>query len=81
MGSIEVSVRPQVAEPKLKFSADANTEAYARNLDAEDPLRSFRDKFIIPSKANLKSKGLSKPGETSRDVDHFSLFNLPVRFC
>lgn len=66
MGSIEVSVRPKVSEVKPKFSAEANTEAYAKSLDAEDPLRSFRDKFIIPSKANLKAKGLNKPG-TSRD--------------
>lgn len=34
---------------------------YAESLDAEDPLREFRDQFVIPSKADLKRKTLSVP--------------------
>lgn len=72
-------------EPKAKqsFPPDAVTREYAESLDAADPLRAFRDKFIIPSKENLKTKKLAKPGlltnakETSRpdtDCIFFSSF-------
>jgi kynureninase len=47
---------------KIDFPAEADTAEYARQLDSLDPLRTFRDKFIIPSKANLKAKRLTKPG-------------------
>lgn len=56
MGSIEATT------PKPTFEGDSNTLEYAKALDAKDPLRSFRDKYIIPSKANIKSKVLAKPG-------------------
>lgn len=49
--------------PKPAFPAEAATQEYAASLDAADPLREFRDKFIIPSKANLATKKLAKPGE------------------
>lgn len=56
---------PSKVESKPQFPADADSESYAQQLDSQDPLRSFRDKFIIPSKANLKSKALAKPGKFS----------------
>jgi kynureninase len=51
--------------PKPVFPAEAASLEYAASLDAADPLRGFRDQFIIPSKANLATKKLAKPGETS----------------
>lgn len=56
---------PSKVESKPQFPADADSSSYAQQLDSQDPLRSFRDKFIIPSKANLKSKALAKPGKFS----------------
>lgn len=53
---------PSKVESKPQFPAEADSESYARQLDSQDPLRSFREKFIIPSKANLRSKVLAKPG-------------------
>ncbi|KAJ5105227.1 hypothetical protein NUU61_002574 [Penicillium alfredii] len=51
--------------PKPIFPAEAASKEYAASLDAADPLREFRDKFIIPSKANLATKKLAKPGLSS----------------
>lgn len=48
---------------KPVFPAEAASQEYAASLDAADPLRGFRDQFIIPSKANLATKKLAKPGE------------------
>lgn len=48
---------------KPTFPPEANTEQYAQSLDAQDHLRSFREKFIIPSKANIRTKKLEKPGQ------------------
>lgn len=39
-------------------SAEANGRAYAVQLDANDPLKSFRNEFLIPT--NIKS-GMSFP--------------------
>jgi kynureninase len=47
---------------KPSFPPEANTKDYARSLDAQDSLRSFREKFIIPSKANINTKKLAKEG-------------------
>jgi kynureninase len=58
MGSI--ATEEHVAKPT--FPAEANTLEYAQSLDAKDHMRGFRDKFIIPSKANIKTKKLAKPG-------------------
>jgi hypothetical protein len=44
------------------FPSHAATEEYAKTLDNEDSLHKFREKFIIPSVANVKSKKLAKPG-------------------
>lgn len=53
-----------VKSPKPVFPAEALTKEYAVSLDKTDPLRALRDEFIIPSKANLASKKLAKPGKT-----------------
>jgi kynureninase len=61
MGSVLPS-HPVMTLEKPSFPPGADTEEYALSLDAEDHLQSFRDKFIIPSKGNIKSKKLVKPG-------------------
>lgn len=47
--------------PPLHYASDirAYKKEYAEALDAQDPLRSFRDEFIIPSKKDLKRKTLA----------------------
>lgn len=47
--------------PPLPYKDDirAHTKEYAEALDAQDPLRQFRDEFIIPSKKDLKRKTLA----------------------
>jgi kynureninase len=39
----------------------AYTKEYAEELDERDPLREFRDQFIIPSKKDLARKQLANP--------------------
>ncbi|OGM40713.1 kynureninase [Aspergillus bombycis] len=51
-----------VKSSKPIFPENAGSKEYAASLDAADPLASFREKFIIPSKANINSKKLAKPG-------------------
>jgi hypothetical protein len=60
MGSIANEERQSMKNPSFPF--EANTIEYAKSLDAKDHLRSFREKFIIPSKSNIKSKRVVKPG-------------------
>jgi hypothetical protein len=63
MGSIATEQSPlKMAKPS--FPSEANTKEYAQSLDAKDHMRSFREKFIIPSKANVKSKRVAKPGKS-----------------
>lgn len=47
-----------------KFPPETSTAAFAQALDTQDPLRSLRDDFIIPTKASLKKQALdgSIPG-------------------
>ena len=45
----------------MQFSAD---EDFARHLDAEDPLRAFRDKFHLP----LGKDGKPNPTRTTVEV-------------
>jgi kynureninase len=47
------------AGDKPEFPADAGSIDYARQLDAQDKLSSFRDKFNIPTRGSLKKKALS----------------------
>jgi len=42
----------------IQFGDDLSRE-YALKLDREDPLSHFREDFIIPTKADLKSKTLA----------------------
>lgn len=48
--------------PPLDYQDDirAYSREYAEALDAQDPLRQFRDEFIIPSKQDLKRKTLAE---------------------
>lgn len=60
MGSRQ-HVRDIQSGPPLPYADDirAYKKEYAEALDAQDPLRSFRDEFIIPSKKDLKRKTLA----------------------
>jgi hypothetical protein len=60
MGSRQ-HVRDIKSGPPLHYADDirAYKKEYAEALDAQDPLRSFRDEFIIPSKNDLKRKTLA----------------------
>jgi kynureninase len=46
---------------------DTDSEDHARSLDAADPLRDFRAKFIIPTRASLQARSfpLSSPVQTA----------------
>lgn len=41
----------------------AQTREYAAFLDSQDPLKHIRKEFLIPSKADLKSKTLVTQGQ------------------
>ena len=56
--SIETLTPPS----EYDFAAEANTLEYAQSQDAKDELRHLRSEFIIPSKTNLRSRNLAKPG-------------------
>ena len=60
MGSRQHLRSIQTGSP-LPFQDDirAYTREYAEALDAQDPLRQFRNEFIIPSRKDLKRKTLS----------------------
>jgi kynureninase len=60
MGSLGTEDLQQVRKPT--FPDEANILEYAKLLDSKDHLRSFRNQFIIPSKANIKTKKVVKPG-------------------
>jgi kynureninase len=53
------------------FPHNAETEAYAISQDEADPLRPFREKFIIPTKSGLKHASiqpqLNEPGRAESD--------------
>lgn len=54
-------VRDILSGPPLPYKDDirAYSKEYAQALDAKDPLRDFREEFIIPSKKDLKRKTLA----------------------
>jgi kynureninase len=54
---------------KHVFPTDADSLAYAQSLDEQDPLRSFRSKFIIPTKASLKAQSYPTPAPTAEDEE------------
>ncbi|KAL4791664.1 kynureninase [Aspergillus venezuelensis] len=64
---------------KPVFPEDAATKEYAASLDAADPLASFREKFIIPSKANIASKRLAKPNLSKEPCIYFCGNSLGVQ--
>lgn len=41
-----------------KFPTEANTLAFAQQLDSQDSIRHLRDEFIIPTKASLRKTAL-----------------------
>jgi kynureninase len=44
----------------IKFPQDANSLEYARKLDRQESLRSYRDQFRIPTKRSLKRKAVTR---------------------
>ncbi|PYH47565.1 kynureninase [Aspergillus saccharolyticus JOP 1030-1] len=50
------------------------TRDYAQSLDAQDPLRHFRQEFLIPSKKDLKRKTLAAPDENDEEDDQRSIY-------
>ncbi|KAE8326516.1 pyridoxal phosphate-dependent transferase [Aspergillus sergii] len=68
-----------VKSSKPVFPENAGSKEYAASLDAADPLASFRDKFIIPSKANINSKKLAKPGLSSDPCIYFCGNSLGIQ--
>src|SRR3954454_8405117 len=56
------------------------TKQHAENLDAQDPLRHFRQEFIIPTKADLKRKTLAKPPhEESEECTYLCVNSLGLQ--
>jgi kynureninase len=76
MGSIATE-QPSTAVAKPTFPSEANTKEYAQSLDAKDPMRQFREKFIIPSKANIRAKKVAKPGRSTSTSANPSLARDP----
>ncbi|KAJ5917093.1 Kynureninase 2 [Penicillium tannophilum] len=68
-----------VKAPKHVFPAEAACKEYAASLDAADTLRELRDLFIIPSKANLSSKKLAKPGLSKEPSIYFCGNSLGIQ--
>ncbi|ETN37426.1 kynureninase [Cyphellophora europaea CBS 101466] len=67
---------PQSQCPKQHhtFPSEADSLAYAQSLDANCPMRKFRNEYIIPSKDNLKSKDikdLSVPADPTDPAIYF----------
>ncbi|KAJ6171439.1 Kynureninase 2 [Penicillium chermesinum] len=68
-----------VKATKPVFTAEAATKEYAASLDEADLLKDLRDQFIIPSKANLASKKLAKPGLSKEDSIYFCGNSLGIQ--
>ncbi|KAL2870421.1 kynureninase [Aspergillus lucknowensis] len=64
---------------KPAFPENATSKEYAASLDAADPLASFREKFIIPSKANIASKKLAKPNLSQEPCIYFCGNSLGIQ--
>ncbi|GES59466.1 kynureninase [Aspergillus terreus] len=64
---------------KPSFPDNAASKEYAASLDAADPLASFRDQFIIPSKANIACKKLAKPNLSSEPCIYFCGNSLGIQ--
>lgn len=59
MGSQQHSRDLKTGPTPYKDDIDASKLEYAQALDAQDPLRNFRDEFIIPSVKDLQRKKLA----------------------
>ncbi|KAL4895579.1 kynureninase 2 [Aspergillus ambiguus] len=70
---------PGIKHLKPSFPENAATLEYAASLDAADPLASFREQFIIPSKANIACKRLAKPNLSSEPCIYFCGNSLGVQ--
>ncbi|KAI9368223.1 pyridoxal phosphate-dependent transferase [Aspergillus egyptiacus] len=64
---------------KPAFPENAASKEYAVSLDAADPLARFRDKFIIPSKANIAAKKLAKPNLSNEPCIYFCGNSLGIQ--
>ncbi|EAU39404.1 conserved hypothetical protein [Aspergillus terreus NIH2624] len=64
---------------KPSFPDNAASKEYAASLDAADPLASFRDQFIIPSKANIACKRLAKPNLSPEPCIYFCGNSLGIQ--
>jgi kynureninase len=53
---------------------------YAEALDVQDPLRSFRDEFIIPSKKDMKRKTLVSENSAYQSPLYIQAFILTFSF-
>ncbi|KAJ5726693.1 Kynureninase 2 [Penicillium malachiteum] len=79
MTASEVNKTNGVKMSKPVFTTTAASKQYAAALDSEDPLRELRDLFIIPSKANLASKKLAKPGLSEDPCIYFCGNSLGIQ--
>jgi kynureninase len=52
-------VKTSRAGRKPEFPPEAKSIDYARQLDAQDKLKSFRSDFNIPTKGSLKKRALN----------------------
>ena len=52
--------------PKQAYPNNASSEEHAHTLDTQDPLRHFRDQFIIPTKTSIKATSLFSPTESTK---------------
>lgn len=81
MGSRQ-HVRDIKSGSPLPYTDDirAYKKEYAEALDAQDPLRNFRDEFIIPSKKDLKRKTLAVDESAYLDLLYTLAFILTFDF-
>lgn len=70
----------QHISPKQPYPSNASSEAYARCLDIQDPLRHLRDNFVMPTKTSLKATSLSTQKSTNGEETPSSE-DTAVYFC
>ncbi|MCJ1392008.1 Kynureninase (L-kynurenine hydrolase) [Xylographa bjoerkii] len=56
------------------MDTDANSREHAEERDRQDPLRSFRDQFLIPTKADLKSRTLATSPQQKSESEESSIY-------
>ncbi|CAK7203158.1 putative secondary metabolism biosynthetic enzyme [Sporothrix eucalyptigena] len=59
MATIAEMAKALRAGGKPTFAGNANTRAYAAELDQQDPVRHLRDEFIVPTKAMINRSSLA----------------------